>query len=64
MVCGKGVEGDRGFARVNHEGIMVNLCCPGCMDTLEKDPEPHMRRLRKVLEYRELRKLTKPKDEN
>ncbi|MEK7674354.1 MAG: hypothetical protein AAB676_00795 [Verrucomicrobiota bacterium] len=63
VVCGKGVEGNRGFARVNHGGIMVNLCCPGCMETFEKDPEPHMARLRKVFEYRELRKLTKPNDE-
>lgn len=59
VVCGKGVEGYRGFARVNHEGIMVNLCCPGCMDTFHADSEPHMARLRKVHEYRALRQLTK-----
>ncbi len=64
VVCGKGVEGNRGFARINHEGIMVNLCCPGCIDTFEKDPEPHMARLRKVAEYRELRKLTQKPPEN
>ncbi len=59
VVCGKGADGPRGFARINHGGIMVNLCCPGCLETFEKDPEPHMARIRKIAEYRELRKLTK-----
>jgi len=56
--CGKSVEGDRGFARINHDGIMVNLCCPGCLDAFKKDPEPHMTQLRKIAEFRELRRLT------
>ena len=60
IVCGKNVERGGGFARVNHKGIMVNLCCPGCMETFSKDPEPHMARLRKVLEYRALRDINKP----
>ena len=38
IVCGKNVEGGGGFARVNHKGIMVNLCCPGCMETFSKAP--------------------------
>jgi len=54
VVCGKGVEGSRGFARFKHGGIMVNLCCPGCIDTFEKDPLPHMARLQKVAKYRKL----------
>jgi hypothetical protein len=57
VVCGKGVEGNRGFARVNHNGVMVDLCCPLCLETFQGDPEPHMARLRKVNAYRELRKL-------
>ena len=63
VVCGKNVQGDRGFARINHEGIMVNLCCPGCMDTFSNDPEPYVARLRKESVYQELRKLTKSEDE-
>ena len=60
VVCGKNVQGDRGFARINHKGTMVNLCCPHCMETFEKDTEPDMARLRKVLAYRELRDTTGP----
>ena len=60
IVCGKNVTQGGGFARVNHKGIMVNLCCPGCMDTFANDPEPHVARLRKVIEYRALRELTRP----
>jgi len=59
VVCGKNTEHGGGFAKINHSGIMVNLCCPGCMDTFAKDPGPHMARLRKALEYRALRDLTK-----
>lgn len=59
VVCGKNVEGGGGFARINHKGIMVNLCCPGCMETFANDPEPHMARLRRVLEYRALRDITR-----
>jgi ribosomal protein L24E len=60
VVCGKNVTGGGGFARINQKGTMVNLCCPGCMDTFAKDPEPHMARLRKMLEYRALRDISKP----
>ena len=42
VVCGKNVHGDRGFAKINHGGIMVNLCCPHCMESFENDPGPHM----------------------
>ena len=59
IVCGKNVTHGGGFASINHQGIMVNLCCPGCMDTFSKDPAPHMAKLKKVLEYRALRGLTK-----
>ena len=59
IVCGKNVTQGGGFARINHKGTMVNLCCPGCMDTFSNDPEPHMARLRKMLEYRALRDISK-----
>jgi len=38
IVCCKNVQRGGGFARVNHKGIMVKLCCPGCMETFSKDP--------------------------
>jgi ribosomal protein L24E len=52
VVCGKNVEHSGGFAKVNHRGIMVNLCCPHCMETFEKEPGPHMARLAKIESYR------------
>lgn len=55
VVCGKNVQGDRGFAKINHGGTMVNLCCPHCMETFGKDPEPHMARLAKIESYRALK---------
>ena len=55
VVCGKNVQGDRGFAKINHGGIVVNLCCPFCMEAFEKDPGPHMARLAKIESYRALR---------
>lgn len=63
IVCGKNVTHGGGFARINHKGTMVNLCCPLCMEAFEKDPAPHMARLAKVLHHRALRDLTKPPNE-
>jgi hypothetical protein len=59
VVCGKNVEHGGGFAKINHGGIMVNLCCPHCMETFEKDPGPHMARLAKVEQYRALKQAKK-----
>ena len=60
VVCGKNVERGGGFAKIKHSGIMVNLCCPLCLETFQNDPKPYMARLTKVLHYRALRDLTKP----
>jgi ribosome-binding protein aMBF1 (putative translation factor) len=57
VLCGKNVQGERGFARINHDGIMVNLCCPHCLESFEKDPGPHMARLAKAGSYRALKDL-------
>jgi hypothetical protein len=51
IVCGKNVTQGGGFARINHKGTMVNLCCPLCWETFEKEPAAHMARMAKVLEY-------------
>jgi hypothetical protein len=59
IVCGKNVTGSGGFARVNHKGTMVNLCCPHCLDTVQQDPAPHTARLAKVLRYRAIRDIAK-----
>ena len=48
VVCGKNVQGDRGFAKISHNGIMVNLCCPHCMETFEKTPPLTWRGLRRL----------------
>jgi hypothetical protein len=60
VVCGKNVEHGGGFARINYKGIMVNLCCPFCLDAFQKDATPHMERLRKVLHHRALRDVILP----
>ena len=59
VVCGKNVQSDRGFAKINHGGVMVNLCCPHCLETFEKDPSPHMARLAKNESYRDLKNAKK-----
>jgi len=60
VVCGKNVQGGGGFAKVSHGGIMVNLCCPHCMETFQQDPGTHMKRLAKVESYRALKELQRP----
>jgi hypothetical protein len=59
VVCGKNVQGERGFARINHKSTMVNLCCPLCLETFQKDPSPYMARLIKVELYQDLKKVAK-----
>jgi hypothetical protein len=53
-VCGKGVDYGGGFARVNHKGTMVNLCCPLCLETFQKDPAPYMLKLGKIYTHQVL----------
>ena len=58
-VCGKNVEHGGGFTRIKHGEHMVSLCCPGCLETFQKDPTPYVARFEKVLRYRALRDITK-----
>ena len=51
----KNVAHSGGFARMNHKGPMVNLCCPLCLETFQKDPEPYAARLAKVEAFRTLK---------
>ena len=53
-VCGKNVTHGGVSSRVNHKGIMVNLCCPLCLETFQKDPASYMSRLAKLEAFRAL----------
>jgi hypothetical protein len=44
-VCGRNVQGERGFSRINHGGTLVNLCCPLCLETFQKNPSQYTARL-------------------
>ena len=45
VVCGKDATGNRGFARIQFKGMMLRLCCPGCMESFETKPEYYHSRL-------------------
>lgn len=59
-VCGKNMADGGGFARVNHGGHFLSLCCPGCLKSFQRDPVPYLSLLEKILRYRALRDLTRP----
>jgi ribosomal protein L24E len=42
IVCEKPVRYGTGFAHIKHEGKMVTLCCPLCMETFQKNPKPYL----------------------
>jgi ribosomal protein L24E len=39
IVCGKDVTGGRGFAHIEHNGEMVALCGPLCMELFRLKPD-------------------------
>ena len=45
VVCGKDATGNRGFARIQFKGMMISLCCPGCMESFETKPDSYLSRL-------------------
>lgn len=57
VVCGKNVENGGGFARIKNGPTMLELCCPLCLETFQKDPEPHLKRLHRANYFRELAQL-------
>ena len=59
-VCGKNVTHGGGFSRINHTGVMVNLCCPLCLETFQNNPKPYMARLVKVETFRALSSQPEP----
>jgi len=56
-VCGKNVQNGGGFARIKHAERMVELCCPLCLETFQKDPAPFVKRLQRVDYFRDLATL-------
>ena len=56
-VCGKNVQGGGGFARINHTGQLVELCCPLCVQTFEADTSPYLKRFDKTDYFRYLSEL-------
>jgi hypothetical protein len=56
-VCGKNVQGGGGFARIKQGERMVELCCPLCLETFQKDREPYLKRLHRADYFRELSTL-------
>ena len=43
-VCEQRIAGGRWFARINHSGFIVALCCPLCADTFNRNPGAYVRR--------------------
>ena len=63
VVCGKNVQHGGGFARINRGNVILELCCPLCLETFQKDPMPHLQRLQRADYFRELAELQKPSRE-
>jgi hypothetical protein len=57
VVCGKNVSQGGGFARVNRGQMVLELCCPLCLETFQKDPTPYLKRLQRAEYFRELAAL-------
>ena len=56
-VCGKDISHGGGFAHVKPGERMVELCCPLCVETIQKDPEPCVKRLQRIDCFRGLSEL-------
>jgi predicted amidophosphoribosyltransferase len=59
-VCGKDLGACGAFARVQHRGRPVAVCCPMCLAAFQQDPAPYVARLEKIERYRALKKLAQP----
>ncbi len=57
VVCGKNVEHGGGFARIKRGNVMLELCCPLCVETFQGTPEPYLKRLQRAEYFRELAAL-------
>ena len=62
VVCGKSVEGGRGYARIKHGERMVALCCPLCLESFQKAPQDYLRQQETANELRAIYKALRPKN--
>jgi hypothetical protein len=60
VVCGKNVENGGGFAKIKRGEVMLELCCPLCLETFQKSPEPFLKRAKRIGYFRELSELQQP----
>ena len=59
-VCGKNVQNGGGFARIKQGECMLELCCPLCLETFQKDPAPYLKRLQRADYFREISAIQTP----
>ncbi len=57
VVCGKNVENGGGFAKIKRGNMMLELCCPLCLETFQNGPEPFLKRAKRIDYFRELAAL-------
>ena len=57
VVCGKNVTQNAGFARVARGEMVLELCCPLCLETFQKEPTPYLKRVQRAEYFRELAEL-------
>ena len=57
VVCGKNVQNGGGFARLKRGERMLELCCPLCLETFQKDSQPYLKKLQRADYFRELSAL-------
>lgn len=57
VVCGKNTQNGGGFARLKRGEVMLELCCPLCVETFQKTPEPFLKRFHRANYFRELAEL-------
>lgn len=57
VVCGKNLDRGGGFARIQRGAGQLELCCPLCLETFQKDPIPYLKRVQRADYFRELAEL-------
>ena len=62
IVCEKQIPFNQHFARINHKGDMVTLCCPLCYDTFHKKPGYYIARIEAFNADKIMRNYLKNKD--
>jgi hypothetical protein len=62
VVCGKNVQNGGGFARLKRGTMLLELCCPLCLETFQTNPRPYVQRLQRAEYFRELAALQNKSD--